>query len=300
MPPPTTLQAVAMGARASGRSAWLVAPGLLVAFLRAALGWPVPVFAVALARSGASAALHDAGLRPGPLLSAVVATLTAPRTLFLLAGLWVASLLVAGALRVAWLAGALPTLGHGLARAQDGDTGFAQGMAFGFAPLLGTALLGFALEIGAQLFALCVYLAAALVALRGGGGQPTLAAGLAAAALTTALAAPIVASLVADAALARSALSGDAPARALAEGLRRVALRPGAFLLSAFLLGVAGAVVLGAAETMETAVLGFASGAPALLAVLPRLLATTLAAALATLLELWRLGTVAALACAEE
>lgn len=297
---PTTMQALAIGARASGRSAWLVAPGLLVAFLRAALGWPVPVFALALARSGAAARLHGSGLRPGPPFAGAVEALTAPRTLFVLGGLWIAGVLTAAALRVAWIAGALRALGATMARSSDPGRGFAEGIAFGFAPLLGTAALGLVLDVTAQLYALCVYLAAALVALRGGGGQPTPSALLAAAALTSAVAAPLLASLVADAALARNALSGDSPARALAEGARRVLLRPGAFVLSAFVLGIAGAVVLGAAETMETAVLGFASGAPPLLALAPRLMATTLAAAIATLLELWRLGTVAALACNEE
>jgi hypothetical protein len=293
------MQALAMGARATGHGSWLVAPGLLVAFLRVAVGWPAPIFALALARSGIVARLHAAGVRPAALLAGAVEALTAPRSLFILAGLWLAGLLASAALRVAWVAGALPTLGRDLARSPSDRSGFAEGLAFGFAPMLGTALLGFVLEMAAHVYAWCVYLASILVALRGGGERPVLAALLGAVALTTAIAAPMVASLVADAALARNALSGDAPSRALAEGGRRVLARPGAFLLSAFVLGVAAVVVLGSARTMETAVLGFASGAPPLFALGPRLMATTLAAALATMLELWRLATVAALACAD-
>jgi hypothetical protein len=294
------MQALAMGARATGRQSWLVAPGLLVAFLRSALGWPVPLFVLALLRSGVAARLHDTGLRPPALLDGAIEALTAPRPLLVLAGLWVAGLLISAALRVAWVAGVLPALGNDLSRSSRHDSGFAEGLAFGFAPLLGTAALGFTLEVAAQLYALCVYLASVLVALKGGGGQPALAALLAAAALTSAVLAPVLASLVADAALARTALSGDSPSRALAEGARRVLVRPGAFLLSAFVLGVAAAFVLGTAQAVETAALGVASGAPPLLAVGPRLMATTLVAALATLLELWRLGTIAALACAED
>jgi hypothetical protein len=294
------MQALAMGARATGRQSWLVAPGLLVAFLRSTLGWPVPIFALALARSGVVARLHASGFRPPALLGGAIEALTAPRSLLLLAGLWLAGSLLSAALRVAWVAGVLPALGGDLARSARSDSGFAEGLAFGFAPLLGTALLGFAVELMAQLYAFSIYLAAALVALRGGGGQPTLAALLAAAALTSAVLAPILASLVADAALARNALSGDSPSLAVAEATRRVLARPGAFLLSAFVLGVAAAVILGTAQTMETAALGVASGAPPLLAVGPRLMATVMAAALATLLELWRLGTVAALACVED
>lgn len=289
-----------MGARASGRSSWLIAPGLLVAFLRTALGWPLPFFALALAGAGVSASLRDAAPRPVSVLASAIEALLAPRSLFILAGLWAAGLLIAAVLRVAWMAGALPALGVHLARHPRPESGFTEGIVYGFAPLLGTAALGLVVEAFAQVYSWCVYLSAALVAFRGGGGQPTLSALLAAAALTTAVAAPVVASLVTDAALARNALSGDAPTRALAVGAWRVLRRPGAFVLSAFVLGVAGLVILGAAETMETAVLGVAGGAPHWLAVGPRLLATTLAAALATLLELWRLGTVAALACNDE
>jgi hypothetical protein len=294
------MQALTMGARASGRSSWLVAPGLLVAFLRTTLGWPLPFFALAIAGAGVSARLEADTLRPIAVLASAVEALTAPRSLYTLAGLWVAGILFAAVLRVAWMAGALPTLGVHLTRTPRPESGFSEGVAFGFAPMLGTAALGLVLEVTAQIYAWCVYLAAALVALRGGGGQPTLAALLAAAALTTAVAAPILAALIADAALARNALSGDAPTRALAEGARRVVLRPGAFVLSTFVLGVAGMVILGVADTMETAVLGIAGGTPHWLALGPRLMATTIAAALATLLELWRLGTVAALACADE
>jgi hypothetical protein len=295
------MQAIAMGARASGRSSWLIAPGLLVAFLRAALGWPLPFFALAIAGAGVSSRLQqDPSLHPIAIVAAAIEALTAPRSIFTLAGLWVAGILIAAVLRVAWMAGALPALGAHLTRTPRAESGFAEGVAFGFTPMLGTAALGLVVELIAQIYSWCVYLAAALVALRGGGGQPTLAGLLAAAALTTAVAAPIFASLVADAALARNALSGDAPTRALLVGARRVAVRPGAFVLAAFVLGVAGMVILGAAETMETAVLGVAGGAPYWLALGPRLMATTIAAALATLLELWRLGTIAALACGDE
>jgi hypothetical protein len=46
--------------------------------------------------------------------------------------------------------------------------------------------------------------------------------------------------------------------------------------------------------------MGAAWGAPALLILGPRLMTSVLGAALAALLELWRLGTVAALACQDE
>jgi hypothetical protein len=231
------------------------------------------------------------------VIAGALEALAAPRSLFILAGLWLAGQLASGALRVAWLSGALPTLGEDLARSPDPRPRFAEGLAFGFAPLLGTAFLGLVLELAAQLYALTICLATALLAFNHAGGRPVLAALLGAAALTTAVAAPVIASLSADAALARTALLGDGPAPALAEGIRRVLLRPGAFLLAGLALGVAAVVLLGSAQAMEAAAMGAARGAPALLILGPRLMTSVLGAALAALLELWRLGTVAALAC---
>ncbi len=298
--PPTTMQALGMGARAMVRSAWLIAPGLLVAFLRTALWWPAPLFAIGLVRAGIVSRLGAGVTAPGPVLSGALQALTAPRSLFILAGLWLAGLLASAALRVAWLAGALPTLGDGLARVPAPQPRFADGLAFGFAPLLGTALLGFVLELASHLYAATIYLAAILVWLgHAGGPRAVLPALLGAAALTSAVAAPMAAALAADAALARTALAGDGPGRALAEGARRVLLRPGAFLLAGLALGVASLVVLGSAQAMQAAALGFARGAPVILVLGPRLMASALGAALASLLELWRLGTVAALACGE-
>ncbi len=289
-----------MGARAAGRCAWLVAPGLLVAFLRAVFLSPAPLFALGLAGAGIAARASSGLARPGLLLSGALEALTAPRSLFILAGLWLAGHLVSGALRVAWLSGALPTLGEELARSPEHRPRFAVGLAFGFAPLLGTALLGLVLEAAAQLWALTIFLAAALIGFRHGGGHPLLAALLGATALTAAIGVPVIASLAADAALARTALRDDGPAHALSEGVRRVLRRPGAFLLAGLALGVAAAAVLGSAQAMEAATLGVARGAPVLLVLGPKLIASVLGAALAALLGLWRLGTVAALACHDE
>lgn len=289
-----------MGARAAGRSAWLVAPALLVAFLRSALGWPAPLLALALLRAGAAARIAGGARWPGDVMGGALAALAAPRSLHLLAGLFLVGLLSSAALRIAWLAGVLPTLGGSLAREADPAPRFARGVAWGFAPMLGTSLLGLALELAGQLYLWTAALAALLLALH---PAPPLAAvvraGLGAVVLLSALAAPPLASLAADAALARTALAGDPPARALLEALRRVALRPAAFVLAGMALGLAALVVLGSAKAMESAALGLVAGAPGLLTLGPRLMTTVIGAALAALFELWRLGTVAALACAE-
>jgi len=293
------MQALGMGARAAGRNAWLVAPALLVAFLRWGLSWPAPLLALGFLRAGAMAGVRHGGFA-GALAGAGHALAT-PRSLALLSGLLLAGVLASAALRVAWLAGALPTLGGDLAGDDGPRARFADGFAFGFAPLLGTALLGLALELAAQVYGLTVGLGILGFALhRAGTATTALRALLSAVVLTTAVAAPLLASLTADAALARTAISGDRPARALLEAARRVALRPAAFLLAALSLSLASIVLLGSAQAMEAAALGLARGAPLIVAAGPRLMTTVLGAALAALFELWRLGTLAALACADE
>jgi hypothetical protein len=290
-----------MGARAAGRSAWLVAPGLLVAMLRAALAWPAWLFAVGMARAGIAARLASGVQSPGAVLSGALQALVAPRSIWILAGLWLAGVLASGALRVAWVAGALPALGEDLANAPERRPRFAEGVAFGFAPLLGTALLGLALELVADLYALAAFLVAVLVAWHPVGAARALPlAALGAMTLTSAVVVLVAASVAVDAALARTALAGDRPARALAEGVHRVLVRPGAFLAAGLALSVASAVVLGSAQAMEAAALGIARGAPVLVVLGPRLMASVFGAALSSLLDLWRLGTVAVLACGDE
>lgn len=298
---PSTFQALTRGAHATGRSAWLVAPALIVSLLRAALAWPAPLFAVAVARLGILDRVA-AGVASGPaVLDGALAALTAPRTICVIAGLWAAGLLTSAALRVAFLSGALPTLGEVLAGRVAPRPRFAEGLAFGFAPLLGTALLGFIFELAAQAVASGAVLTAAFVALhRPGGFEAIWPALLGASTLVLAVVLLLVASLSTDAALARTALLGERAVRALGHALCRVLARPGAFFFAALALGVASVAVVGSAKAFEAAVLGLGEGAPLLLVVGPRLMVATLGAGLSALLELWRLASIAALACADE
>jgi hypothetical protein len=297
----TTIEALSRGARATGRSAWLVAPALVVAFLRAALAWPAPLFALAMARAGVASRLAAGAEAPSALLDGAVLALTAPRTLYTLAGLFLAGVAASGVLRVAFLAGALPTLGERLAGSELPRPRFAEGLAFGFQRLFGTALLGFVLELAAEACLVGAVLSTVAIALhRPGGLGAIFPALLAASVLTLGLAMLLVAGVSADAALARTSLLGERPVRALAEGLARVLARPGAFALAAFSLAAAGAVVVGSVKAFEAAALGTAQGAPILLVLGPRVMAMTLGAGLSALLELWRLASIAALACGED
>lgn len=288
--PPTVVQALRMSARATRRSLWLAPLAMAMGWLGLAAGWPAVLFLGAVAARGATST-SDAALQ-GTLLA-----LAAPRTAFVAAGLGLAGLLLHGLLRVLWLAGALPTLGEALAG--RGAPAFAAGAIWGLWRVLPTALAGLllrALALGSALGA--VGGAAAVSAhLSGRGGQGG-AALLVALALTSAVAAPLLAGLLADAALCRCALRGEGPARAFARAALRLGQRPSAFVAAGLAVAATALVLGGSFDLASSAALQLvAAGIPAVLAAVPQLAASALAAMAAALFELWRLGAVAALSC---
>jgi hypothetical protein len=286
-----------MGGRAAWRSAWLAAPALVVALSRTALVWAAPVAAIAIARGGGLARMAAGSGARGAVSGALVA-LAAPRTVAIVAGLFFSGQLLAAALRTAYLAGALPVIGARLALA-PAERRFARGVGFGFARLLGTALLALALDLVAQLLALAwVVGALAITAQRLRGGHPFAPAALVAGACLAAVLALVAVPLAGDAALARAALAGDAPARALWEGAIRVARRPAAFLALALALAVVSLSVAATLQGTSAALLAVTRGAP-VLAAGPQLMAAAIAAAIAALVDLWRLGAIAVLACGD-
>jgi hypothetical protein len=297
VPAPTVTQSLGMGARAAWRSAWLAAPALLVALSRTALLWAAPVAALGIARGGALARTAAGSGARGVLSGAAVA-LAAPRTVALVLGLFLSGQLLAAALRAAYVAGALPVLGANLAGV-PADRRFARGFGFGFARLSGTALLAYAVGLVAQLLALA-WVAGAIVitAQRLRGGHPFWPALLVAAACAAAVLALTVVPLASDAALARASLAGERPGRALWHGALCVARRPAAFLALALAMLVASLTVAATVNGASAAALGVARGAPALLVLGPQLMAAALALAVHAWVDLWRLGAIAALACA--
>lgn len=298
--PPALGPAISLALRAVRLEAWLLAPGFLVTALRRALSWPALAFAWAVA---AEAALQAARVRPlDPLapLSGVGAAAGSPRVLAIVAGLWLAGALGGGLLRVAWLAGALPTLGGALSGAGGGADRFAAGVAGGLPRLLATAALALAARTGGALFALALALGSLRITVAVAGGAPPLLAAAVALALTLAVAVPLALSAASDAALARSALRGEGPARAFAGAARRLLLRPGAFLLGALAFGGLGAIAPASAQALGNAATGFAAAAPPAAMAGPALLLAALAAVVATALELAWLATVATLACGED
>jgi hypothetical protein len=206
-----------------------------------------------------------------------------------------------GALRVAWVAGALPVLGAAMAGQPRGAHGFADGVLDGFLRVLPAAVLGLVLELSGALFALALALAAVALAGRGVGLGAALGHSAAvAAALTLALAVPIALSTAADALVARSATMREPLAETLAGVTARFLSRPGAFLLGALVFGLVGVAAQVSVQVVRAIATGFAHETPALVALGPKLMLGALSALVAGVVDLVWLGTLAVLSCGEQ
>jgi hypothetical protein len=294
---PSLPAAIALGLRAVRREPWLLAVGLLVALLRRAAAWPAIAVAWAILVRGSLLALSRHPLSPAAPIEAALATVRSPRFVALVAGLWLAGAVLGAALRVAYVAGALPTLGGALAGAPGPR--FASGAVHGFPRVLAASALGLVLEVSAGIFGGTLALAAARISLAAGarGGSALLAAAVAAA-LVLAAAVPAALSVVADAAVARAALRGDGPGRAFAESGARFLSRPGTFLLAAVVFGALGLAGPGLAAGAGSLATGFAAAVSPVVLAGPQLMVAAAAAAVAAGIDLVWLGTAAALACA--
>jgi hypothetical protein len=297
--PPTLFTAVGLGLRALAREPWLVAVGMVVAVTRRIAQWPAWGLAWALL---AQAAVLGASRNPLELaapVEAALAVLSTPRFLALVAGLWLAGSALGAALRVAYLAGALPTLGGAMAGVPGPR--FAAGVAFGFPRVLAAGALGFVLDLSGGVFGWTLAAAALRVSGRAAEqGGTALLAGAVALALTLAIAVPVALSAVADAAVARAALCAEGPGTAFAAGGARFLARPGTFLLAALAFGLAGTFAPGAVEASGGLLTGFAQQASPLVVLGPSLMLALVAALVAAGVDLAWLGTIAALACGEE
>lgn len=297
--PPSLFAALGLGLRALGREPWLLAVGVLVAIVRRGAVFPAwAVAGVVIVRG----ALHAASRHPLDLaapLHGAIAAAWAPRSVALVAGLWLAGTVLGAALRVAYLAGALPTLGGAMAGAPGPR--FATGVAFGFPRVLASAGLGLALDVSGGLFGWTL----ALAGLRITGhaaeqGGSVFLAGAVALALVLALAVPLALSAVADAAVARAALCAEGPGTAFAASGARFLARPGTFVLAALAFGFAGAFAPAAVQSAGGLVTGFAQGVSPLVLLGPSMMVALVGAAAAGAIDLAWLGTVAALACVED
>lgn len=300
MPPPSLAAAAGLSGRALARSGWLVAAGFAVALARRALLLPAGVVAWALVGQAVLLAGTRAPFDPIAPLEGALALATSGGFAALVGGLWLAGAVLGAVLRVTFAAGALATLGRDLSGQPHAPPRFAAAIAYHLPRVLGTAALAGAAELAGGGFALALALGAVRISVRaaGAGGSPWLAAPVALA-LTLALAVPLVLSVVADAAVARSALRGEGPASAVAAAGARILGRPGTFLLAAMLFGGTGALAASSVQAMGAALTGFAAGVDPTVMMGPELMIAAGAALVGAAVELWWLGTVAVLACHE-
>jgi len=298
--PPTLGNALRLGVRGVARAPWLVAVGLLVTLVGNALLWPAWSTAWALLGRAALLAAGRAPFDPLAPLRGVASAATSPRFVALVLALLLGGAALGAAIRVAFVAGAVPTLA-GAAGGDPGTPRFAAGLAFGFPRVLAASMLALVMRAGAWLFAAGIGLGALRItaAAAEGGGSPLLA-GAVTLALALAAFLPLALGAVADAAVTRAALLGDGPAEALAAAADRFAARPGTFVLAALLFAVAGTAGAISIQTVGSLATGFAGVVHPLVAAGPTLMVSAAGALVAAAVELAWLGTAAALACVEE
>ncbi len=290
--------ALRLGWRAATENLWLAAAGMLVSLTRALAAVPVAAFLVGMVARGAAAGSHGLSASPFAPIEGAVDALFAPRTLAISIGLWGAGALIAAALRAAYLAGALPTLGLSLSGTLDARPVFAEGVAWRFPRVAVTAFLAWMLEFAATAFAAAVWLGVVLATAQGERLEaPALAALFGAASLTGATLLPFATATLGDAALARAALRDEGPLQAFSGALRRFSLRPAAFLFAALTVSISGWVLLGSGRAAAAVVASVARTTGPIVALGSEILAWFLAAMFAAVIELWRFGTVAALSC---
>jgi hypothetical protein len=293
---PTVGAALRAGLRVVRAESWLVVAGLGLTLFRGVLTFPAFAFVAAVSWVGARQAL-----RGGGGMEAVASTLahvwTSPRARSIALGLWLAGVLLWGALRVAWIAGSMPVLGWRLAGGRGPEPRFSSGAAWGFGRLLPVAVASVLLDLLGWLLVVAALLGAVAVGVRvqgtGAGGAAAFVAALAIAA-SAFLGASL--SVLGETAVARAAVGGEAPGPALAGAVRSLVDRPSAFVLALFAVALAATLATGSVQAFLGAAAGPLRAGPARLFLVPELLLAALAALVASGAELWRLSAVAVLA----
>jgi len=298
---PSVGGALGAGLRALARQAWLTPLGMAVALARGALALPAAVFAAAASALAFRAALASGRTPSEGVLLAFAGVWASPRARAIALGLWLAGWLLWGALRAAWIAGALSALGHALSGRPGDQPAFAAGVAYRFDRVAVAAVAALLLDVAGQ--AMVSASAVAAVALIPAARAASSRAALAAVAAIAILASMFLAaslSVVGDAAVARAAMAGDPPGRALARAAWAVARRPAAFLAASLAVSLATVLAAGSLESLFGVMASAAAGAPRALLVAPQFLLGALSALLAAAAELWRLSAVGVLALGDE
>ncbi len=204
-------------------------------------------------------------------------------------------------MRVAWISGALPTLGRILEGRPADPPAFAAGVAYRFDRVVVTGAAALALDlVGQAMLGLCALGAIAVApAARGSNGAPHVAVVVAMAIASAAFLAASL-SVVGDAAVARAALAGDGPARALRRAISSFLRRPAAFVAAWLGVWVATLLAAGSLQSIFSLLATLARRAPPAYLLAPQILLAALSALLASAAELWRLASIGVLALSDE
>ncbi len=289
-------RALGAGFRAVASEPSVAVLGMGVTLFRGALALPGTAFVVAVSWLSAREALVRGG-GPDAVLGAVLQVWQSPRFRSIAIGLWLAGLLLWGALRVAWVAGAVPLVAWRMSGARGEEPRFSQGAAWRFHRVLPVAVVALLLDLAGRAMVLAAALGVLAVGAR---AQGSASAGATAfvAALALAASAFLASSLSAlgDVAVARAAIAGEDAGRAVAGGVRSFLARPAAFLAAVLAVWLATGLATGSVQGVLSALGSVARGGPPALQMFPQLLLAVAASLLAAGSELWRISAVGALA----
>jgi hypothetical protein len=295
----TVGRAMAGGFGAVARQAWLAPVGMAVGLARGMLLLPASAFTSVVAFLALRSVAERSpllGPPPDEVLLWLAAIGQSPRFRGIALGLWLAGGLLWAVLRVAWISGAMPVLARELAGGRGGATGFSPGVAYRSGSVLVTAAAAFLLDLLGQVMVGAVAVGALVLAAPAQrSGASGAMAFVAAVAGTAAVFLAATLTTLGDTAMARAALSGEGPARALARSVMALLRRPVAFLAAALGVMVATAIAVGSVQGGFGLLGGFLAGTPRLLLLGPQLLLVAMVAFLAAAAELWRLGALGAL-----
>jgi hypothetical protein len=267
-----------------------------VTLARGALALPAVAFVLAVSSVAARDSLRGGGGLEGAM-GAVLHLWASPRFRSIAVGLWLAGVLLWGAVRIAWVAGAAPLLAWRLSGSRGEEPSFAQGAAWRFQRVLPVAVLALLLDIAGRAMILLASMGILAIGARiQGRGPPGAVAFVAALALASSAFLATSLSALGDVAVVRAAMAGETAGQALGRGARAFLSRPAACLVVVLAVWVAA----GSAQGVLTALASVVRGGPRMLLFLPEMLFAVLAALVAAGAELWRLSALGVLALAPQ
>jgi hypothetical protein len=296
----TVGQALGAGFRAAAGEAWMAVVGMAVTLTRGLLTAPAMAFVGAISWLTVVASLQRGGGVDEAVLSlAHIGSSTRARSILI--GLWLSGMLLWGALRVAWVAGAMPLLAWRLAGSRGEQPTFASGAAWRFHRVLPVAAAALLLGLGGQAMIVAGVLAVAGIGVPAqGSGSPGVVAFVAAGALSAAVILATSLSVLGDVAVARAALGGERPLQALAGAVRSFLARPAALLVAVLAVWLASALAAGSVQGFLGAFAGSVRSGPRALLLFPEMALAVFAALVASAAELWRLAAVGVLALGDQ